>query len=193
MEWELENILSLPPAEVERNEERRNLNMMEPAKDSLDLGILVSDIKSSLNFYQNILGLKWIEERPVWFGTMYRLRFGNSDFKLIDPIVQPPKGPIGLESQLGYRYVTFVIKNLQDFVWNSGAKGLSLLCRRRRSAPGSGLQWLRTLMGISWNLWSEIKNPRLCFIRKTLRPLLTGLYLLQGRQVCPQNREPQRR
>ena len=59
--------------------------MMEPAKDSLDLGILVSDIKSSLNFYQNILGLKFIEERPLWFGTMHRLRFGSSDFKLIDP------------------------------------------------------------------------------------------------------------
>jgi catechol 2,3-dioxygenase-like lactoylglutathione lyase family enzyme len=53
--------------------------MMEPAKDSLDLGILVSDIKSSLNFYQSILGLKFIEERPLWFGTMYRLRFGSSD------------------------------------------------------------------------------------------------------------------
>lgn len=37
---------------------------MEPAKDSLDLGILASDIKSSLNFYQNILGLKFIKERP---------------------------------------------------------------------------------------------------------------------------------
>jgi catechol 2,3-dioxygenase-like lactoylglutathione lyase family enzyme len=47
--------------------------MMEPAKDSLDLGILVSDINASLNFYQNILGLKFIEERPSSFGTMYQI------------------------------------------------------------------------------------------------------------------------
>ena len=69
--------------------------MMEPAKDSLDLGILVSDIKASLNFYQKTLGLKFVDERPVWFGTMDRLRFGNSEFKLINPQTRPAKGPIG--------------------------------------------------------------------------------------------------
>ena len=31
-------------------------NMMEPAKDYLDLGILVRDIKASLTFYVDILG-----------------------------------------------------------------------------------------------------------------------------------------
>ncbi len=34
--------------------------MMKPAKDSLDLGIIVSDIKASLNFYQNTLGLEFV-------------------------------------------------------------------------------------------------------------------------------------
>ncbi|HSB07644.1 MAG TPA: VOC family protein, partial [Thermodesulfobacteriota bacterium] len=86
--------------------------MMELAKDSLDLGILVSDINASLKFYQDLLGLKFIEKIPVWFGTMYRLRFGSSDFKLIVPRTMPPKGPVGLEAQIGFRYVTFVIKNL---------------------------------------------------------------------------------
>ena len=57
--------------------------MMKPAKDSLDLGIVVSDIKASLNFYQNTLGLEFVGITPVWFGTMHRLRFGTSDFKLI--------------------------------------------------------------------------------------------------------------
>ena len=66
--------------------------MMEIAKDSLDLGILVSDINASLKFYQDLLGLKFIEKIPVWFGTMYRLRFGTSDFKLIAPRTMPPKG-----------------------------------------------------------------------------------------------------
>ena len=66
--------------------------MMEPAKDSLDLGIIVSDIEASLNFYQNILGLQFVGEMPLWFGTMHRLRFGSSDFKLIDPQKRAPKG-----------------------------------------------------------------------------------------------------
>ena len=64
---------------------------MDPAKDSIDLGVLVSDIQASLHFYQELLGLKFIEKIPVWFGTMYRLRFGTSDFKLIDPSARPPK------------------------------------------------------------------------------------------------------
>lgn len=86
--------------------------MMEPAKESLDLGILVSDINASLKFYQDNLGLKFIEKIPVWFGTMYRLRFGSSDFKLIDPKNKPLKGLVGLDAQFGFRYVTFVIRNI---------------------------------------------------------------------------------
>jgi catechol 2,3-dioxygenase-like lactoylglutathione lyase family enzyme len=58
--------------------------MMKPAKDSLDIGVIVSDIKASLNFYQNILGLEFVGSVPLWFGTMHRLRFGASDFKLIE-------------------------------------------------------------------------------------------------------------
>ena len=42
--------------------------MMKPAKDSLDLGIIVSDIKASLNFYQNILGLEFVGSVQLWFG-----------------------------------------------------------------------------------------------------------------------------
>jgi catechol 2,3-dioxygenase-like lactoylglutathione lyase family enzyme len=110
--------------------------MMERAKESLDLGILVSDIKSSLNFYQNILGLEFIEERSVWFGTMYRLRFGTSDFKLIVPNILPPKGPIGLESQLGFRYVTFVIKNLSEFCKELQDRKIDFVVPEKELRPG---------------------------------------------------------
>ena len=123
--------------------------MMEPGKDSLDLGILVSDIKASLNFYQNILGLKFVEERPLpllglksveggplWFGTLYRLRFGSSDFKLIDPQTRAPKGPTGLGSQLGFRYVTFVIKNLSKLCTELQSKGIEFVVTEKEARPG---------------------------------------------------------
>ena len=110
--------------------------MMKPAKDSLDLGILVSDIKASLNFYQNILGLEFVGITPVWFGTMHRLRFGTSDFKLVDPKTVPPKGVIGLEKQLGFRYVTFVIKNLTELCAELKGKGIEFALPETEVRPG---------------------------------------------------------
>ncbi len=110
--------------------------MMKPAKDSLDLGILASDIKASLNFYQNILGLQFVGTSDVWFGTMHRLRFGTSDFKLIAPKTVPPKGAIGLEKQLGFRYVTFVIKNLSELCAELKAKGIEFAVPEKEVRPG---------------------------------------------------------
>jgi catechol 2,3-dioxygenase-like lactoylglutathione lyase family enzyme len=110
--------------------------MMKPAKDSLDLGIIVSDIKASLNFYQNILGLEFVGITPVWFGTMHRLRFGTSDFKVIEPTKVPPKGAVGLESQLGFRYVTFVVKNLSALCSELKSKGIEFTIPEKEVRPG---------------------------------------------------------
>jgi catechol 2,3-dioxygenase-like lactoylglutathione lyase family enzyme len=110
--------------------------MMKPAKNSLDLGIVVSDIKASLNFYQNTLGLEFVGVTPVWFGTMHRLRFGTSDFKLIEPKTVPPKGAIGLEKQVGFRYVTFVVKNLSELCAELKGKGIEFTVTEKEVRPG---------------------------------------------------------
>jgi catechol 2,3-dioxygenase-like lactoylglutathione lyase family enzyme len=110
--------------------------MMKPAKKSLDLGIIVSDIQASLNFYQNLLGLKFVETVPLWFGTMHRLRFGESDFKLIDPKKVPPSGAVGLETQLGFRYVTFVIENLSELCAELKNNGIEFTLPEKVLRPG---------------------------------------------------------
>ena len=110
--------------------------MMKPAKNSLDMGIIVSDIGASLNFYQNILGLEFIETVPLWFGTMHRLRFGISDFKLVDPKTLPPRGATGLEKQLGFRYVTFVIKNLSELCLKLQKSGIEFTLPEKELRPG---------------------------------------------------------
>jgi catechol 2,3-dioxygenase-like lactoylglutathione lyase family enzyme len=117
--------------------------MMEIAKDSLDLGILVSNINASLKFYQDLLGLKFIEKVPVWFGTMYRLRFGNSDFKLVDPKNKPPKGPVGLDAQIGFRYVTFVIKNISMVCEELKKKGIEFEVPEKELRPGVKIAMVR--------------------------------------------------
>jgi catechol 2,3-dioxygenase-like lactoylglutathione lyase family enzyme len=110
--------------------------MLKPAKDSLDLAIVVSDIKASLNFYRDILGLQFIESNPVFFGTMHRLRFGTSDFKIIEPKTIPPQGAIGLVNQLGFRYVTFVISNLSEMCGELQSKGIEFVIPEKEIRPG---------------------------------------------------------
>ncbi|MGC8603796.1 MAG: VOC family protein [Desulfomonilaceae bacterium] len=110
--------------------------MMKPAKNSLDVGVIVSDINRSLNFYRDILGLEFIEKVPLWFGTLYRLRFGASDFKLIEPKVVPPEGSLGLENQLGFRYVTFVIENLSKLCIELKNKGVEFTIPEKEIRAG---------------------------------------------------------
>ena len=119
--------------------------MMKPGKDSLDLGIVVSDIKASLNFYKDMLGLEFVGLTPVWFGTMHRLRFGTSDFKLIEPTKDkvPPKGAIGLEAQLGFRYVTFVVKNLSELCKELKAKGVEFALPEKEVRPGTRIAMVK--------------------------------------------------
>ncbi len=109
---------------------------MKPAKHSLDLGLIASDIQASLHFYQKILGLEFVGTTPLWFGTMHRLRFGESDFKLIEPKEVPPPGAIGLENQLGFRYVTFVIENLSELCDELKKIGIEFTLPEREIRPG---------------------------------------------------------
>ena len=110
--------------------------MMEPAKAAMDVGILASDIKASLHFYRDTLGLKFVEERPVSNGTMHRLRFGDSDFKLIDPSSVPPQGPVGVNGQLGFRSVAFCITNLSKVCAELRARGVEFAVEEKEARPG---------------------------------------------------------
>ena len=110
--------------------------MMKPAKHSLDIGLIASDIKASLHFYQNLLGLEFVGTMPLWFGTMHRLRFGESDFKLIEPKEVPPGAAIGLEKQLGFLYVTFVIENLSQLCDDLKKNNIEFTVPEREIRPG---------------------------------------------------------
>lgn len=86
--------------------------LLEAAKESVDVLLFVSDIRKSLDFYQGTLGLEKTEEVETPFGNVHRLRYGTSLVKLMDPKQVPPAGPVGLEKQLGIRYLSFAIRNL---------------------------------------------------------------------------------
>ena len=116
---------------------------LKPAKDSVDIGIFVSDIKKSLAFYQGILGLEKIEEMQTGFGTLNRLRYGTTDIKLMDPKKVPSAGTIGLEKQLGFRYITFVIHDLSGLCTVLKEKGVEFTIPETQIRPGTRIAMVK--------------------------------------------------
>ena len=110
--------------------------MMKLAREALDLGIFVSDINASLKFYQETLGLEKVDETELPVGIMHRLRYGNSFLKLIDPNEVLPKGPTGLLEQLGFRYVTFPVKNILEICEVLKGKGVTFNVPETELRPG---------------------------------------------------------
>ena len=137
--------------------------MMKPAKDSLDLGILVSDIEASLNFYQNLLGLQFVGKTPVWFGTMHRLRFGTSDFKLIEPNTVPPQGAMGLETAdpdvlplLNKRMDLGHFESATRFLLDAGIDVRAfLLLRTPFQSEDEGLRWAKQSINYAFSIGVE--------------------------------------
>lgn len=116
---------------------------MNPAKSCVDIGLVVKDIGKSLAFYQELLGLEKLEEVPLWFGTMHRLHFGDSHVKLIDPKDVPPAGTVGLDKELGFRYLTFQIGNIDEVCQACEAAGISFEVPKKELRPGVTIAMVR--------------------------------------------------
>jgi|SRR6476659_4139733 glyoxylase I family protein len=87
-------------------------------KDSIDLGIVVSDLDRSVAFYRDVLGFEDDGTMKVpGGGTMHRLLCGTSLIKLIHhPKDLPAPIPGGMNTSLGYRYWTISVDNIQEVV-----------------------------------------------------------------------------
>ena len=68
---------------------------------------------------------------------MHRLRFGTSDVKLIDPTHRPGPGPIGIDQQLGLRYLTFVVTNLDEVIQRLEAAHIAFTRPKTVIRPGT--------------------------------------------------------
>jgi catechol 2,3-dioxygenase-like lactoylglutathione lyase family enzyme len=116
---------------------------MQAAKNAVDLGMIVKDIKASLAFYEDLLGLKKIGELPLWFGTMHRLAFGDSFVKLVDPKEVPPAAALGLTSALGFRYLTFQVTNIDEICADCERAGVPFDVKKNEFMPGVTIAMVR--------------------------------------------------
>lgn len=91
---------------------------MRPTKGGIDVGIVTRQIDAALTFYVDVLGLELVEQLPIPWGTMHRLRFADSWLKVVDPATPPAgtDGPTGIDAAPGIRYLTFEIDDLEA-VW----------------------------------------------------------------------------
>ena len=111
---------------------------MQVSKDSIDLGIIVTDEKAALSFYRDGLGLDWEGELPLPGGKMYRLKIGTTVLKLLKldktPTAKPaPGGPMG---GLGLRYFTISVPDIRGLMSQLEAKGIKATMPVTEFRPG---------------------------------------------------------
>ena len=99
---------------------------MQVSKDSIDLGIIITDEKAALGFYRDGLGLEMEGELPLPGGRMYRLKCGTTIIKLLKLERTPaakaaPGGPMG---GLGLRYFTISVPDIRALMTQLEAKGI---------------------------------------------------------------------
>lgn len=91
---------------------------MQLAKGSIDLGIVSRDAAASVAFYRDVLGFEDLGTASIPWGTLHRLRCGDSHIKIVtlsDPSV-PSAPPGGLPGATGYRYWTVSVTDLDAVV-----------------------------------------------------------------------------
>jgi len=104
----------------------REETVVQVSKDSIDLGIIVTDEKAAVGFYRVALDLVWEDEQALPGGRMYRLKCGTTVIKLVKlertPTAKPaPGGPM---AGLGYRYFTISVPDIRGLVAQLEAKGI---------------------------------------------------------------------
>ena len=111
---------------------------MQVSKDSIDLGIIVTDEKAALGFYRDGLGMESEGDLPLPGGRMYRLKCGTTVIKLLKldrtPAAKPaPGGPMG---GLGFRYFTISVPDIRGLMTQLEAKGIRAAMPVTEFRPG---------------------------------------------------------
>jgi catechol 2,3-dioxygenase-like lactoylglutathione lyase family enzyme len=111
---------------------------MKVPKDSIDLGIVISDPAKSLAFYRDLLGMKDDGEMEVRGGRMYRVLCGTSLVKLIKMDREPEGKPVGGGPGRGFglRYFTIHVEDVRSLVAQLEGHGIKPLVPPAENRPG---------------------------------------------------------
>ncbi len=109
-------------------------------KDSIDLGIVISDSEKALAFYRDTLGFEHLADTPMpGGGTMHRLMCGTSLIKVVSPEkpLEAKAARGGIQGAYGYRYWTISVSNLDELSKACGDGGYRVVVEPREIRPGT--------------------------------------------------------
>ena len=90
---------------------------MHLAKQQLDVGIVASDPKATVDFYRDVLGLKQLPSAPLTRDLVqHRLRVGKHLIKVNEHAPLPPRQRGGTERAVGMRLLAFILDDLDAVV-----------------------------------------------------------------------------
>jgi catechol 2,3-dioxygenase-like lactoylglutathione lyase family enzyme len=135
---------------------------LDLTKDSIDLGIMVTDADKSLAFYRDLLGLTPdpdMAELPMPDGSvMHRLFAGTSLIK----VRQHAKGPVpaavpgGTDTATGLRYWTMTVDNLAEVTKKCADAGCPVPLSPVEIRPGTSISMVEDPDG-NWVELLEVK------------------------------------
>ncbi|MGZ4428187.1 MAG: VOC family protein [Blastococcus sp.] len=129
----------------------------ELIKESLDIGIVTTNIDEALPFYRDVLGLPYAGPAPIPGGTMHRLQAGTSSLKLV-VTDRPPRAvaaPGGLGGATGYRYCTLTVGNMEEVLAAVTAAGRTVKFGPTELPTGARIAMLEDPDGN----WVELLSP----------------------------------
>ena len=129
-------------------------------KDSIDLGIVITDSERSLAFYRDVLGFEHVADSPMpppMNGTMHRLMCGTSMIKLVklDEVPSAAPAPGGLGGGTGYRYFTLTISNIPEVTRACRDAGATVVIDNVELRPGL----MVTMVEDPDGNWVELIDP----------------------------------
>ena len=90
---------------------------MRLAKQELDVGIVASDPKGTVEFYRDVMGLRQLPSAPLAPGLVqHRLHIGKHLVKINQHDELPPRQRGGIERAVGMRLLAFILDDLDAVV-----------------------------------------------------------------------------
>lgn len=112
---------------------------IELTKNAIDIGIVTTNGPAMLDFYRDVLGLKYLREMPmpIGGGVMHQLACGDTVVKVVVLESTPATAPGGgIPGATGYRYWTISVSNLTEILQKCESAGHKVVGREKEIRPG---------------------------------------------------------